>query len=318
MRFLRALLTALSSALHAVLSALGTAGAALGRGASAAGRGAVALLPREWKKPIAALFVTGLALVPLVYSGNMTWSFIDPSNNLNHITAAVVNEDTGADAESPDGEVSHIDVGEEFTETLLEKDQENLYHFVEASPAEAQRGLADGTFGATITIPSDFSENIASLGGDAMEAAPAMITVSTNDSVNYVGGNFSKSVGTALTDALRASVLEEYLDKIYVGFTTIHDGIADAADGAAELSDGASDLHDGTGDLVDGTAELTDGTGQLADGSAELAAGAVDLHSGSLDLVVGLDQLTSGAVPRPHRGAAHAPRAPPRGGRPVR
>ena len=46
MRYLRALLTALSSARHAVLSALGTAGAALGRGASAAGRGAVAQIGR--------------------------------------------------------------------------------------------------------------------------------------------------------------------------------------------------------------------------------------------------------------------------------
>ena len=164
MRFIRALLTALSTALSTVLSALRNAGAAVGRGAAAvgrgtaaAGRGAVALLPGEWKKPIAALFVAGLALVPLVYSGNMTWSFIDPSNNLNQITAAVVNEDTGADAESPDGEVSHLDVGAEFTDTLLEKDQENLYRFVEVSPGEAQRGLADGTYGATVAIPSDFS-----------------------------------------------------------------------------------------------------------------------------------------------------------------
>jgi putative membrane protein len=212
MRFLRALpaalATALSTVLHAVLSALGAAGAALGRGTAAAGRGAVALLPREWKKPIAALFVTGLALVPLIYSGNMTWSFSDPSNHLDRITAAVVNEDVGADATSADGEVTRLDVGAEFTETLLEKDQENLYRFVEVSPAEAERGLADGTYGATVAVPADFSERIASLGGDAAEAAPAMLTVTTNDSVNYVGGNFTKSVGTALTDALRGSVLE--------------------------------------------------------------------------------------------------------------
>ena len=83
------------------------------------------------------------------------------------------------------------------------------------------------------------------IGGEAEEAAPALLTVTTNDSVNYVGGNFTKSVGTALTDSLRASVLEEYLGKIYVGFTTIHDGIADAADLVARLAAGdASGYHD--------------------------------------------------------------------------
>ncbi|MDN6304040.1 MAG: YhgE/Pip family protein, partial [Brachybacterium sp.] len=268
----------------------------VGSGLSSLGRGAVALLPREWKKPIAALFVVGLALVPLIYSGNMTWSFLDPSNNLDRVTAAVVNEDEGATATSPDGEKSQLDVGAEFTETLLDMDKETVYHFVEASPEEARRGLADGTYGATVEIPSDFSANVASLGGDAEEAAPALLTVTTNDSVNYVGGNFTKSVGTALTDSLRASVLEEYLGKIYVGFTTVHDGIVDAADGAGELADGSDTLHEGTGELVDGSGELADGTGQLVSGSDELASGADTLHGGSLDLVVGLDQLSTGAV----------------------
>src|SRR5699024_4937802 len=102
MRLLRAFLTAVStvlttarrtvsSAVGALAGALARALGATGRGLSAVGRGALALLPGEWKKPIAALFVTGLALVPLIYSGNMTWSFLDPSNKLDQVTAAVVN-----------------------------------------------------------------------------------------------------------------------------------------------------------------------------------------------------------------------------------
>ncbi|WP_193105176.1 YhgE/Pip domain-containing protein [Brachybacterium sp. FME24] len=296
MRILRALQAALTAVAHALLSALRGAG----RGIAAAGRGAVALLPGEWKKPIAALFVVGLALVPVIYSGNMTWSFHDPSNNLDQITAAVVDEDEGATMTSPaggdSGEETSIDVGREFTDTLIDMDKENVYRFVEVSAAEAHRGLEDGTYGATVEIPSSFSANVASLGGEAEQAAPALLTVTTNDSINYVGGNFSKSVGTALTDSLRASVLEEYLSNVYVGFTTIHDGIAGAADGSSELADGTTELADGTGDLVSGSSELTEGTGELASGADELATGASTVHDGSLDLVVGLDQLTAGAV----------------------
>lgn len=293
---LRAARTLPSAVRRTLAPALSRALASVGGAVSTLGRGVLALLPGEWKKPIAALFVTGLALVPLIYSGNMTWSFLDPSNNLDQVTAAVVNEDEGATATSPSGERTDLDIGADFTDTLLETDKENVYRFVEVSAAEAERGLADGTYGARIEIPADFSRDVASLGGDAEQAAPALLTITTDDTVNYVGGNFTKSVGTALTDSLRANVLEEYLGKIYVGFTTIHDGLVDASDGSGQLADGSAELHEGTGDLVDGTEQLTDGTGRLADGSRQLATGADTLHQGSLDLVVGLDQLASGAV----------------------
>src|SRR5690625_5683438 len=144
-----------------------------------------------------------------------------------------------------------------------------------------------------------FSSNIsthAAEGEEAEQSAPALLTVTTNYSINYVGGNFTKSVGTALTDSLRANVLEEYLDNVYVGFTTIHDGVVEAADGAGELADGTSELKDGTAELSSGAEELHEGTGELASASGELADGAWTLHEGSLDLVVGLRQLAAGAV----------------------
>ncbi|MFC0672552.1 YhgE/Pip family protein [Brachybacterium hainanense] len=256
----------------------------------------LALIPAEWKKPIAALFVTGLAVVPIVYSGNMTWSFDDPSGNLNRMTAAVVNEDTGADVTAPDGEARHLDVGADFTETLLDMDKSTVYRFVEVDRADAEAGLADGTYGALVEIPEDFSANVGSLGGEDPGAAKgAVITVRTNDTVNYVSGNFTKSVGTAITEALRASVLEEYLDNVYVGFTTLHDGLGDAVDGAEQLTDGSGQLRDGAGDLEDGSRQLTDGAVQLHDGSGTLVVGLRQLLDGSVTLGEGADQLSEGA-----------------------
>src|SRR5699024_3993108 len=201
-----------------------------------------------------------------------------------------------------------IDVGEEFTETLLDLDEETAYHFVEASPADAEQGLADGSYGATVEIPSTFSSNIATLaaeGEEAEQAAPALLTVTTNDSINYVGGNFTKSVGTALTDSLRANVLEEYLDNVYVGFTTIQHGVVKEADGAGELADGTSGLKAGIAELGSGAEELHEGAGELASGTGalavaswELSDGVWTLHEVSLVLVVGLRQLAAVAVER--------------------
>ena len=140
--------------------------------------------------------MVGLALVPLIYSGNMTWSFLDPSNNLNQVTAAVVNEDEGATTTPPGGEETTIWTwAQEFTDTLLDIDKENVFHFVEVSPEEAHRGLEDGTYGATVEIPSDFSANISSLGGDRRERAdaPALLTITTNDSASTTWAATSRS-----------------------------------------------------------------------------------------------------------------------------
>lgn len=276
--------------------ALGDGARLLGRGARAVARDIGQVIPGEWKQRIALLFATGLAVVPIIYSGNMTWAFNDPTGHLNQITAAVVDADTGADSSSPDGTTEHIDVGREFTDELLDMDKNTVYRFVETDQATADAGLADGTYGAVIEVPADFSANIASLGADdPMQAAPAMLTVRTNDTINYVGGNFTKSVGTALRHSLEANVLDQYLDKIYIGFTTMHDKLGEAADGATRLHDGSVQLTDGTGQLVDGSADLADGAGTLADGTGDLADGAHRLSDGSYDLVIGLGQISTGA-----------------------
>lgn len=286
MDLLARLLAALRAGYLALVSALTRGGRAVAhgtaRGARGIGRAVSPVVPAQWKQRIALLFVTGLAFVPIIYSGNMTWSFNDPSGHLSQITAAVVNEDRGGTTETADGTEKHVDVGAEFTDTLLDMDKSTVYRFVQTDRATADAGLHDGTYGAVVEIPADFSEKIASMGGDPAQAAPALLTVRTNDTVNYVGGNFTKSVGTALKESLSANVLDQYLDNVYIGFTTIHDNIVTAADGAGQLADGSTQLHSGTS--------------QLRDGSATLAAGSKQLDAGAYQLVVGLNQIDAGAA----------------------
>ncbi len=254
------------------------------------------LLPVEWTRPISALFISGLIVVPLVYAGNMTWSFDDPVGHLNGITAAVVNDDRGADVTGPDDTTRHLEVGAEFSRTLQDKEQSNLYHFVAATPEQAQRGLEDGTYGAVVHIPADLSASIGALGGDNPAAtSTSMIRIATNDSVNYVGGNFTKSLGRALTDALRDKVTQEYLGEIYLGFTRVHDGLTEASDGATKLADGSRDLHSGSTRLRTGSAELSSGAHRLQDGAGTFVVGLDELHTGTVTLHHGTAQLADGS-----------------------
>lgn len=300
MDFLRRLLASLRAGYLAFVAAFFRGARALGNDLVSASRSvdrAVSpVVPAQWKQRIALLFVTGLAFVPIAYSGNMTWSFNDPSGHLNHITAAVVDEDSGATATSPDGSTRHIDVGREFTDRILHTHKNTVYTFVETDRATAERGLADGTYGAIVEVPDSFSADVASLGGDPSAATPALLTVKTNDSVNYVGGNFTKSVATALKQSLNASVLEQYLDNVYIGFTTIHDHLAEAADGAGRLVDGSTQLANGASDLADSSDQLADGARQVNDGSGELVVGLQQIDTGADSLHQGTAQLADGSA----------------------
>lgn len=310
MSFLGHVISALRTLLTTIGGTLAAAARSIGRGARSVGRDAAQVIPGEWKQRIALLFATGLALVPVIYAGNMTWSFNDPTGNLHHITAAVVDADTGADATSPDGTSRHLDVGGDLADELVDSDSDVSYRFVRTDAATARAGLADGRFGAVVEIPADFSAHIASLSGDdPLQAAPALLTIRTNDSINYVGGNFTKSIATAVRHSLEANVLEQYLDQVYLGFTTLHGRLGEAADGAHDLHDGTGRLADGTGELADGSASLADGATDLGDGAGQLSAGADRLDSGSgtlaggahqlsdgsYDLVIGLGQISTGA-----------------------
>ena len=244
---------------------------------------------RNWKKYAGTgVVMTALAFVPLIYSSILTDANIDPTGNLDTVPAAVVNEDTGAT--DPDGEA--LEAGDELTDTLTSSDEKNNFDWAEMSAADAQQSLEDGDVYAVLTIPKDFSSNVVSVGDDdANLAAPAKLTVQTNDGLNMISGNIASTIGDAVTNTLRGEVSSQYLEKIYLGFSDVHSSLTDAADGAKQLADGTDTAKDGSGELVIGLDQLRDGTLQLQDGAATLAAGADTAAQGSSDLSAGLDEL---------------------------
>ncbi|MGO1957797.1 YhgE/Pip family protein, partial [Microbacterium sp.] len=246
---------------------------------------------RSWKKTAGAVVVfAALAFVPLIYSSILTNSNIDPTGHLDTVPAAVVNEDEGAT--DPDG--AQVAVGDELAETLLESTESNNFDWTEMSADEASEALDDGGVYATLTIPSDFSEKVVSVGDDdAAKAASAKLDVRTNDGLNMISGNIASSIGTAVTDSLRDEVSSEYLEKIYLGFTDVHSSLVDAADGAAQVAGGANDAEDGSGELVVGLLQLHDGTVELEDGAWRLVAGADQAAAGASQLTDGLGELRS-------------------------
>ncbi|MFE6911656.1 YhgE/Pip family protein [Streptomyces erythrochromogenes] len=227
------------------------------------------------KLPRAAL--VALLLLPLLYGALYLWSFWDPYSRLDRVPVALVNSDRGA---TVDGK--HLDAGGEITKKLRDS---KTFDWREVSAEKAAKGLEDGTYYLTLTMPADFSEKIASSSGD--DPATGALQVRTNDANNYVVGSISRSVFSEVRSAASANASRGFLDKIFVSFSDLHDKTAEAADGADKLKDGAGKAQEGAKELADGLDTAGEKSGELNSGLKKLNAAAAKLETGTRDVANG-------------------------------
>ncbi|MFF9566012.1 YhgE/Pip family protein [Streptomyces sp. NPDC014685] len=231
------------------------------------------------KLPRAAL--VALLLLPLLYGALYLWSFWDPYGRLDKIPVALVNDDKGATAAG-----KRITAGDEITDKLLDS---KVFDWHEVSSAEAAEGVEDGTYYLSLTMPSDFSERIASSSGDSPETGA--LQVRTNDANNYIVGQISRSVFSEVRTAASTNASRDFLDRIFINFSDLHDATEKAAKGADDLKGGIGKAKKGSQDLADGLKDAKAGSGRLADGIGKLNKGASDLETGSRQVAEGTQQL---------------------------
>ena len=238
------------------------------------------MLRAEWKhlfsNKILLISMAVISFIPILYSGFFLGSIWDPYGQTKNLPVAFVNEDKGA---SLNGKV--LNVGESVEKKL--KDNHDLgWEFV--SKQQADEGVNNGHFYAVVTIPSDFSQKVASI--TKSEPQQAVINFTTTPAKNYIGSLVSNqaaakvksSVSEQITQAYAKGILEN-LDKLGMGLDT--------------AANGASTLHDGLGRLQSGTQTYVGGVKQLAVNQQSLAGGLAQLSDGSRKLQAGLGQLSN-------------------------
>ncbi|ASN50997.1 YhgE/Pip domain-containing protein [Sinomonas sp. R1AF57] len=230
------------------------------------------------------LTILALTMVPLLYGAVYLYANWDPYRNMDRIPAALVVEDRGTDA--ADG--TRLDAGNDVAQTLVDGHLFD-WHRV-SSRAEADEGVRTGTYSFSLTLPADFSANLASP-GSFDSAQQAMLQVTTNDANNYLLSTIVDKVTTAVHDAVAKQVGTETAAKLLTGYGTIHAQLVTASDGAAQLAEGLDALKGGSAQLADGTAQVSSGAGQLVAGQTQLRDGAVRLRDGSAQLAAGLGTL---------------------------
>lgn len=231
------------------------------------------------KLPRAAL--VALLLLPLLYGALYLWSFWDPYGRLDRIPVALVNDDEGATAGG-----RRVTVGDTITEGLRDSD---TFEWHEVSSAEARKGVEDGTYYLSLTMPGDFSRRIASSSGSSPETSA--LQVRTNDANNYIVGQISRTVFSEVRTAASTKASRSFLDRIFISFSDIHGKTVKAAEGADRLNDGLGRAKKGSKDLADGLEAAKKGSGKLSGGLRRLNSGAGDLEDGSRQVAYGTRAL---------------------------
>lgn len=226
--------------------------------------------------------VVAIVLLPLLYGALYLWSFWDPYGRLDRIPVALVNDDKGANA---DGE--KVTAGAEIAENLRESD---VFDWHEVSAAQARKGVENGTYYLSLTMPRDFSERIASSSGASPETGA--LQVRTNDANNYIVGQVSRTVFAEVRTAASTKTSRSFLDRIFISFSDIHDATEKAAKGADDLKGGIGEAKAGSKDLAEGLRNAKDSTGRLAGGLARLTDAAGSVESGARQVADGTQYAT--------------------------
>jgi len=239
---------------------------------------------RQGTLPKAAVVV--LLFIPLIYGALYLWAFWAPDTHMDALPIALVNEDVPA--AMSDG--TTLAAGSQVVDELLAR-RDLGWEVVDA--AHAASGVSDGAYTFAVTIPADFSTDLASV--ETSEPTSGRIEVSYNDTNSFLATTLGQHAMIQVRDAVATTTTQTTANTMLAGISTLADGIRSASDAATQLNDGATTLDGGLADLNDGLTELSSGTADAAGGGRDLAGGLGSLHIGATDLSDGLTQLASQA-----------------------
>ncbi|WOQ70355.1 hypothetical protein RYJ27_03855 [Microbacterium limosum] len=191
-----------------------------------------------------------------------------PHRSVERVSAAVVNLDAPLDADG-----APVAVGKLLTENLLTGDDGVTWTLTDAATADA--GLADGGFQAVVTIPAEFSKDVATIGSDAPTVAQLQVRTSTRH--GYVEGTVADALAAGLPRGVAAELTSGYVAGTLSAFADLSEALGQASSGARDLTAGIQGAGEGAGAIEAGASDLASGIGEIARILDALPEGARDL-----------------------------------------
>ncbi|MFI8593241.1 ABC transporter permease [Microbacterium sp. NPDC078428] len=253
------------------------------------------------RKPVTWLTVLGVLLLPAVLGGILVSALYNPTERLDAMTAAIVNEDEAVEI---DGQLTPL--GRQLSAGLVEgsDDVGSNLTWVLSNADDAAEGLEDGAYQAVVTIPANFSaaatssgQSLAATGADAasVTAQRAVIEVATPSDALIVDDAITAQITQTAAAVLGEQLSSLTLENVFLGFTTIGDQLGEAALGASQLAKGTEEAAAGAAELPGGVAQLGEGASGLASGAGSLAGGLGTIADETRGAGDGARQIADGA-----------------------
>lgn len=219
--------------------------------------------------------VIAIIIIPLMYSYFYLYAFWDPYSKLDNLPVAVVNEDKGAIVNS-----EQKNAGNELVDEL--KDNDKL-KWVFTDSTEARQGLKDRKYYAVVTIPEDFSANIAT--AETKEKKQGIIIYEPEQKRNFLASQILNKAVLELENKVAGKVSEEMVQYIADENKKLPDQLAELSDGLGKMQkEGTSKLKDGMNELIDNQVKFNNGIEKLSSSLGKAETGANTLKAGSSTL----------------------------------
>lgn len=249
-------------------------------------------LRRFAKGVLPRLAVAVMLFIPLLYGVLYLWAFWDPVGNMNHLPVALVNQDTGVTVSG-----KHTSYGDEVADKLYSRQD---LKWEKTTAAKAAKGVKNGTYYFSVTIPKNFSKQAVSPSTNSPKT-PELV-VKYNDSNSFLASTLGKQAMAQVRTVVAQQFGQKYAKTALVGLQSARSGLSEASSGSGKITkglktakSGTKELNVGLGTLVSGMDELSSGSKTLSASTQELASGAATLDSGAKSLASGASSANSGA-----------------------
>ncbi|HHW38795.1 MAG TPA: YhgE/Pip domain-containing protein [Bacillales bacterium] len=168
-----------------------------------------------FKVPIATLLIIGLMVLPSLYAWVNLMGAWDPYGNTSRVPIAVTNKDEGTVLNVRDIH-REINIGDEIVNNLKENTKLG-WTFV--SREEAEQGVIHGDYYASLLIPKDFSEKVATIMSDQPVKPEIQYTV--NEKVNAIAPKITASGASTVVAQVNESIIKTASEAIFAVFNKV-------------------------------------------------------------------------------------------------
>ncbi|WP_144795795.1 hypothetical protein [Microbacterium paludicola] len=283
---------------------------------------------------VGRLSAIGMLIVPLLIGGVLTWALSSPTEHLDRVTAAIVNDDEPV---TVDGQT--IPLGRQFAAALI--GGADATDATQAPPTPNGSAGPSPTASTTVTptptvSPTPTGAPSPAASGDASDPSANFTWVLTNDdeaasglaagryaAVVTIPANFSAaatSIGGPASAATQAvftvtttpdsPFLDDALTRVITETAAatlsqqlIANYLENVYAGFNEIGEQIGDASSGAADLATGAGSVSTGAGTLASRAGELSSGIDTLSAGADSLSTGLTQLDAAVRPLPSQTA---------------